>query len=227
MAKTKKSNQESQLLELLKTVLPKAINDPKMVEIIYTACAREINSKNRVIAFEDFCKTTQVPDLKEASLAQVQKQFEDTFGKGAVTVEPIEGKQAVAVEVRLPEGSFEGVVKVGEATEADADEMSEEEKAKMIPFPVCLPGDTELIWMMGRDERMTPDEAVIALSKAQEGYWESKGGQKSLRDRVERSFPEFMNRVPSKMLGEVGLKRHYKDPEPIKELVPIKPRKRE
>lgn len=74
---------------------------------------------------------------------------------------------------------------------------------------------------------MTPDEAVIALSKAQEGYWESKGGQKSLRDRVERSFPEFMNRVPSKMLGEVGLKRHYKDPEPIKELVPIKPRKRE
>jgi hypothetical protein len=45
--------------------------------------------------------------------------------------------------------------------------------------------------------------------------WTSKAGQKSLRDRVERNFPEFIARVPGGMLGEVGLKRHYKTPEPV------------
>ena len=37
-----------------------------------------------------------------------------------------------------------------------------------------------------------------------------------MRDRVERSFPEFIARVPGGMLSEVGLKRHYKTPEPVK-----------
>ena len=64
----------------------------------------------------------------------------------------------------------------------------------------------------------TPDEAGIALSKAQDDFWASKTGQKLLRDRVERCFPEFISRVPSKLLSEAGLKRHYKDPEPVKRL---------
>ena len=39
-----------------------------------------------------------------------------------------------------------------------------------------------------------------------------------IRDGVDRCFPEFVARVPGGMLKEVGLKRHYKLPEPIKML---------
>ena len=42
-----------------------------------------------------------------------------------------------------------------------------------------------------------------------------EAGQKLLRDRVERSFPAFVARVPAGVLNERGLKRHYKTPEPI------------
>ncbi len=83
-------------------------------------------------------------------------------------------------------------------------------------FPVCLGGDKELIWMLGKRENMSPVEAGIALSKLEEDFWASKSGQKMLRDRVERSFPEFIARVPGGMLSEAGLKRHYKTPEPVK-----------
>jgi hypothetical protein len=48
-----------------------------------------------------------------------------------------------------------------------------------------------------------------------------------LRKRVERTFPEFIAKVPSKALVEVGLKRHYKDPEPVKQIKPLKARKTE
>ena len=63
---------------------------------------------------------------------------------------------------------------------------------------------------------MSPDEAGIALSKIEEEFWASKTGQKLIRDRVERSFPEFIARVAAGLLNEVGLKRHYKTPEAIK-----------
>ena len=62
-----------------------------------------------------------------------------------------------------------------------------------------------------------PDEAARALALIEEEFWASKSGQKLLRDRVERTFAEFVSRVPAKMLSEGGLKRHYKDPEPVKE----------
>jgi len=38
---------------------------------------------------------------------------------------------------------------------------------------------------------------------------------------VERSFPEFIARVPAGLLGDVGLKRHYKLPETVKVLRPL------
>ena len=77
-------------------------------------------------------------------------------------------------------------------------------------------GDKELVWLLAKRENMSPEEAGIALSKLEEDFWASKTGQKMLRDRVERNFPEFIARVPGGMLGEVGLKRHYKMPEPVK-----------
>jgi len=36
------------------------------------------------------------------------------------------------------------------------------------------------------------------------------------RDRVERSLPEFIARVQAGLLGDSGLKRHYKLPEAVK-----------
>ena len=95
---------------------------------------------------------------------------------------------------------------------------SEEEEVtlKFVAFPVCLPGDKELVWLLAKRENMTPDEGGVALSKIEEEFWASKTGQKLIRDRVERSFPEFIARAPAGMFNELGLKRHYKTPEAIK-----------
>ena len=83
---------------------------------------------------------------------------------------------------------------------------------------MALPGDPELVWALAKRENLTNDEAAIALTKIEDDFWASKTGQKLLRDRVERSFPEFIARVPAGLLNEQGLKRHYKLPEPVKVL---------
>jgi hypothetical protein len=119
------------------------------------------------------------------------------------------------VEVALPEGGqFSSEIQVGAVTATGSEEQ--EETLKFVPFPVCLPGDKELVWLLAKRENLTPEEAGIALSKLEEEFWASKTGQKLLRDRVERSFPEFIARVAGGLLTEVGLKRHYKSPEPVK-----------
>lgn len=221
MAK-KNSNPEADALELLQSVLPKAVTDAKLVEKIFSACKKEIESKNRAQAFEKFCKRAELPDLKKESISTIQKQFEETFGKGKVNIVSMPQKEAAVVEVILPEETFEGVIKVG-AKSPDEGEGSEDEfKPKFVPFPISLDTDPELVWTLGRGETMTPDEASIALQKVQDDFWASKAGQKLIsKERVDRSFPEFISRVPSKLLGEVGLKRHYKEAEPLKTLRPI------
>jgi hypothetical protein len=75
-----------------------------------------------------------------------------------------------------------------------------------------------LVWVLGRGENLTPEEAAITLTKTQEDFWASKQGQKLIRDRVEKTFAEFVSRVPAKMLNEGGIKRHYKEPEAVKQL---------
>ena len=75
---------------------------------------------------------------------------------------------------------------------------------------------TEEMDFVAKRENLSPEEAGIALSKLEEDFWASKTGQKLIRDRVERVFPEFIARVPAGMMSEMGLKRHYKTPEPIK-----------
>jgi len=128
------------------------------------------------------------------------------------------------VEVVLPDQIFEGVIKVASAPEVHG-EGEEEVKPKLVPFPVALPGDPELVWILGRAEDRSQEEAAIALGRVEEDFWASKTGQKLLQDGIERSFPEFIGRAPAKMLAEAGLKRHYKEPEPIKQLRVLKARK--
>lgn len=222
-----KPNAELELLNLLKSVLPKAVPDPKLADKIYSAFEKEITVKERVAAFEKFCKRTEVPDLEDNTLKEVQQQFEASFGKGSVSVVPHPAKKAASIEVVTPDGTFESVIKVGTGLANGEGEGEEEVKPKYVPFPVSLEADPELVWMLARDERMTPDEASIALGKAQENFWESKAGQQHLRNRTDRTFPEFISKVPGKLLGEVGLRRHYKDPEPVKQIKLLKPRKSE
>jgi hypothetical protein len=125
-------------------------------------------------------------------------------------------KQAATVEVVLDGEVLEGVVKVG--ANGGEEEGEDEFKPKYVPFPVSLEADPELVWVLARGENLTPEEAAITLTKTQDDFWSSKQGQKLIRDRVDKSFAEFISRVPAKMLSEGGLKRHYKEPEALKQL---------
>ena len=211
---TKKSN-EAQLLDLLKRVLPKATHDAQLAEKIYQAIEGELKTKAHALAFEKFCGGIELPNLEQKTVADVKLQLAASFGDGDITLKPNKKEQSLMVEVALPEGGqFSSEIKVGAVTAADSEEQ--EVTLKFVPFPVCLPGDKELVWLLAKRENLTPEEAGIALSKLEEEFWASKTGQKLLRDRVERSFPEFIARVAGGLLTEVGLKRHYKTPEPVK-----------
>ena len=214
---TKKTT-EAQLLELLKKVLPKATHDAQLAGKIYQAIELELKAKARGSAFEKFCAKVELPDLEPKSLEEVKTQLAASFGQGDVTLKPNRKDKSVAVEVSLTDGTqFSGEINVNPNAGAEASE-EQEITLKFVPFPVCLPGDKELVWLLGKRENMSPEEGGMALTKAEQEFWASKTGQKLLRDRVERSFPEFIARVPAGMLNELGLKRHYKTPEPIKPL---------
>jgi hypothetical protein len=218
-----KAKHEAQLLNLLKSVLPKAVPDAKLAAQIYSALEKEITSSERAAHFEKFCRKVELPDLQKQSLEQVKEQFEASFGKGMVSVVPHAGKKAATIEVVTPKGNIEGTIKVGPKAPEEGDD--DEARPKFIPFPVCLEADPELVWMLARDERLSPHEAAVALAKAQDGFWESKAGQQHLQKRTERTFPEFIAKVPGKALTESGLKRHYKEPEPLKQIKVLKARK--
>ena len=214
---TKKTN-DAQLLDLLKRVLPKATPDAKLADKIYQAIEGELKAKARVMAFEKFCGGIELPDLEQKTLSDVRLQLAASFGDGDITLKPDKKEKSLTVEVALPDGNhFSSEVKVGPAA-AESDEQ--EVTLKFVPFPVSLPGDKELVWLLAKRENMTPEEAGIVLAKVEEEFWASKSGQKLIRDRVERNFPEFIARVSGGLLTEVGLKRQYKTPEPIKSLRP-------
>jgi hypothetical protein len=217
MKKESKKTNEAQLLDLLKRVLPKATHDAKLAGKIYEAIETELRAKARVLAFEKFCGKIELPDLEKKTLDDVKLQLAASFGDGDITLKPNKKEKTLTVEVALPDGGqFSSEVKVGPVAAAGSDEQ--EITLKFVPFPVCLPGDKELVWLLAKRENLSPEEAGIAVSKIEEEFWASKAGQKLIKDRVERSFPEFIARVPGGLLTEVGLKRHYKTPEPIKPL---------
>lgn len=215
--KEAKKTNEAQLLDLLKRVLPKATHDAQLAGKIYQAIEDELKAKARVMAFEKFCSKIELPNLEPKTVEDVKLQLAASFGDGDITVKPDKKEKSLAVEVTLPDGQqFSSEVKVGAVAPAESEEQ--EITLKFVPFPVCLPGDKELVWLLAKRENLSPEEGGIALSKVEEEFWASKTGQKLIRDRVERSFPEFISRVPAGLLNEVGLKRHYKTPEPIKPL---------
>jgi hypothetical protein len=219
--KKSKQDEQAQLLNLLRIILPKVAPDPAFAEKIYSAFEAELRAKNQVSSFEKFCERIALPDLEPKTLAEVKQHFAAGFGDADMEIEPDEEGKALSVDVSLPDGTqFHSTIPVRPLVPEGSDE--EEITLKFVSFPVALPGDPELIWALAKRENMTNEEAGIALNKTEDDFWASKTGQKLLRDRVERSFPEFITRVPAGLLGDVGLKRHYKLPEALKVLRALK-----
>jgi len=221
MAKEKKSStkskldEQTQLLTLLRAILPKVAPDAAFAEKLYSAFEAELRAKNRVVSFEKFCDRIPLPDLEAKTLEEVKQQLVAGFGDVDMEIEPDESGKSLAVDVSLPDGTqFHKVIPVRPVAPETSDE--EEVTLKFVSLPVSLPGDPELIWALAKRENMTNEEAAIALTKIEDDFWASKAGQKLLKDRVDRTFPEFIARVPAGVLADVGLKRHYKLPETLK-----------
>jgi hypothetical protein len=219
--KTKsKQDEQAQLLNLLRAILPKIAPDAELAAKIYSAAEDELRSKNRVNSFEKFCERIPLPDLEPNTLAEVREQLVAGFGDADLDITPDAENKSLIVDIALPDGTeFHKRLPV----RAMAPETAEPEVTlKFVAFPVTLPGDPEMIWALAKRENLTNDEAAMALVKLADDFWASKAGQKLLKDRVEKSFPEFIARVPAGLLNEVGLKRHYKLPETLKVLRPTK-----
>jgi hypothetical protein len=212
-----KRDEQAQLLDLLRTILPKVEIDPALADKIYSAFEAELRAKNRVNSFEKYCERIELPDLEPKTLEEVKQQLIASFGDADLDIEPNEDGKGLRVDVSLPDGTqFHSRILVRPPGAAESDEQ--EITLKFVSFPVALPGDAEMLWALAKRENMTNDEAAIALTKIEDEFWASKTGFKLIKDRVEKSFPEFIARVPAGMLNDVGLKRHYKLPETLKVL---------
>ncbi len=205
---------EKDFLALLQQVLPKATTDPALASAIYDAVARQVQLRNHLKSFEKFCSTGSIPDLEPRTVAEFKSQLATNFGEANVTVEPAEEGKALAVEITLPDRVVASQVKVIPPGE----EPEEPSKAPFVPFPVALPEDPELIWVLARREDFSADEAARALAAIEEEFWATKAGQKILKEIGGRTFADFIASVPAAALGDSNIKRLYKAPETLKTL---------
>ena len=215
------ANIEGQLLNLLKQILPSATGDAATAGKVYEAVEKVLKQKARVKSFLKFCEQAELVDLSPQSILAIREGLKPAFGASDITLKPDEKAKALNVEVFLPDGSLlKGKIDV-----KAKDEGSDEQAIvlKFVPFPVVLPGDPELVWMLSKQENLSAQEATMSLARLEEEFWCSKTGQKLLRDRVERSFPEFISRVSPGALKERGLKRLFKQPEAVATYRPATP----
>lgn len=208
---------EKEVVELLQSVLSKTMEDSHLAQKIVDSIRKEMERKKQAQAFQEFCRRCPLPDLKDETLKEVTHRFEETFGRDLIDFAVNEKDGTLNVELNVPNGPLVSAIEINDLPLSE-EELPPEVKIKFVPFPVALPGDPELIWVFAKRETMTPEEAARALHEAQVEFWESKSGQLQLRKGADRTFPEFVQRVPAKLLSELGLKRHYKDPEPVKVL---------
>ncbi len=220
---------EAQFLSFLDKVLSKLLPDHHLRSKVQDAVAKEIRLARDVAAFNQFCETGSVPDLDAGTMADLQDQLAATFGSDAkvefTAPEPKDGSGdglhgALGVEIVLPDRTITSEIKVNPGA-ANADDGAP--KAPFVPFPVTLPQDAENVWMLARREDLGPDEAGRALAHVEDEFWASKTGQNLQRKGGEKTFAEFVKNVPSAALLDVGLKRHYKDPETLHSLRLLNP----
>jgi hypothetical protein len=204
---------EAQFLALLQKVLSAKSADAHLTTEIYEGVAHEVRIFKGLESFEKFCEKEAVPDTEPETIATLQSELESKFGEESVTIEPAESGAELEVEITLPDRVVSHKVKVDPNIG-----LEEEVKAPFVPFPVSLPEDPELVWALGRREDLGPDEATRALAKIEEEFWQTKKGLQLQKDRVEKSFAEFVVHVPASALAESGLRRHYKAPETLRTL---------
>ncbi|HWL51550.1 MAG TPA: hypothetical protein VNQ90_03895 [Chthoniobacteraceae bacterium] len=202
---------EARFLALLEKVLPQTVQDPTLISAIYEKVAHEVRLITSLEAFDKFCTKGSIPDTEPNTIAELTEQLQGNFGEENVEITPLEDGTAVAVEINLPDQSFQSHLKVqAPGTEDVATE------APFVPYPVALPEDPELVWLLSRRENLGPDEASRALANIAEEFWGSKKGQTLQRQGVTKTFAEFISAVPASALKESGLKRFHKDPEALK-----------
>ena len=211
-----KSNklEEARFLSVLQRILPATISDPHLANSIYELVLKEMRLFKSLDSFEKFAEKGSLPDSEPATVAEFQSQLAGNFGEENVIVTPQEDGAAVAVEIALPDHIVNTLVKVV----APGSEEEEATEAPFVPFPVSLPEDPALVWLLARRENLGPDEAVRALANIQEEFWATKKGQILQREGVQRSFAEFILNTPATALAESGIKRYHKDPETLKTL---------
>ncbi len=213
---------EAQFLTFLDKTLAKLIGDLKLRATIQEEVSKEIRLHNHVASFMKYSENASVPDRKPETVAELQDQLAATFGSDAkveVTApedEDAAGGGALAVEITLPDRIVSSEIRVAPA--GGADDGDGAPKAPFVPFPVTLPQDAELVWVLARREDLGPDEAARALAHIEDEFWGSKTGQKIQREGTEKTFAEFIAHVPAAALLESGLKRHYKEPETLHSL---------
>lgn len=213
MKPTHKQTQSTagEVLALLKQVITATVTDPAVAGRIYAAAEKQLKSAAQAEAFQRFCKAIELPDLEPATIASVTEEFRAAFNTDVVLTPK---ENSCDVKVTLPDGQ----VLTGTIAVSKLGDDEQEIKLKFIPFPVCLAADQELIWLLARRENMSIADGAIALTQVEDAFWGSKTGQKLLRDRVERTFAEFISRVSAGALAEMGLKRLFKTPEVVKQL---------
>ena len=174
----KSKTAETQLLELLQKVLPKATHDAQLAGKIYQAVEQELKAKARLVAFDKFCQKVELPDLDPKTVMEVKGQLAASFDDGDITLKPNKKDQSLAVEISLPNGAqLSSAIAVKAATDESIEDPASE--LKFAPFPVSLPGDPELIWLLAKRENLTPEEAGIALSKVEENFLGLENGPKA------------------------------------------------
>ncbi len=225
MATKKTTLNEEEIIKLLNDILPGVTKDPAVSGRIMNAVQKELRHKSQVAAFHEYCQKCPLPDLTDDTVKELTARFEHEFGKQGLELDADNSEDKLYVEVQIGNATLTSEIAVNNRS-LDEDE-EQEVKLKFIPFPVALEGDPDLVWMMAKKENLSPDEAGMALAVAQSEFWETKGGQNALRKGAQRNFPDFISRAPAKMLAEVGLKRHYKDPEAVKLIRQLKPGKKD
>src|ERR1035441_3023705 len=84
-----KRDEQAQLLDLLRVILPRVAPDPAFAEKIYAAFEAELRAKNRVSSFEKFCERIELPDLEAKTLEAVKQQLVAGFGDVDLDIEQI------------------------------------------------------------------------------------------------------------------------------------------
>ena len=141
--KTKRLN-EKQFLSLLQKVLPTKTNDTKLAATIYEGVAKEIQLIKSLDSFEKFCESGALADSEPETLAELQSELAGKFGESNVAIAPEEDGKSVAVEIELPDRTVSTRVKV----DPEVANAEEEVKVPFVPFPVVLPEDPELVWVL-------------------------------------------------------------------------------